>query len=264
MSLPLEPLRVIALRELSRTRSRPLFVTISGAHLYGFASPDSDFDVRGCHLLPVRSLLSLSRPPETTELSGREEDRDIDFVSHDARKFFRLMLNRNGYVLEQVFSPLVVIGGPELEELREIARGCVTRGLHHHYRGFFETQLGLHERESVKKVKTILYLYRVLLTGIHVLRTGSVESNLHVLLDAYPGVAGVRDLVGAKTRELATLPGSEIDHHRKGIEGLRAGLDEALERSTLPELPTRKADLEAFLIRSRARELESDGIPHSL
>ena len=26
---------------------RPLFVTISGAHLYGFPSPDSDVDLRG-------------------------------------------------------------------------------------------------------------------------------------------------------------------------------------------------------------------------
>ena len=26
-----------------------LFATISGAHLYGFPSPDSDFDLRGAH-----------------------------------------------------------------------------------------------------------------------------------------------------------------------------------------------------------------------
>ncbi len=28
-----------------------LFATISGAHLYGFPSPDSDFDLRGAHVL---------------------------------------------------------------------------------------------------------------------------------------------------------------------------------------------------------------------
>ena len=32
-----------------------LFATISGAHLYGFASPDSDWDVRGCMVLPARA-----------------------------------------------------------------------------------------------------------------------------------------------------------------------------------------------------------------
>ena len=30
-----------------------LFATISGAHLYGFPSPDSDFDLRGVHILPL-------------------------------------------------------------------------------------------------------------------------------------------------------------------------------------------------------------------
>ena len=35
----------------------PLFVTVSGAHLYGFASPDSDFDLRGAFVLPLTSVL---------------------------------------------------------------------------------------------------------------------------------------------------------------------------------------------------------------
>ena len=35
-----------------------VFATISGAHLYGFPSPDSDYDLRGVHLLP-RWLLTV-------------------------------------------------------------------------------------------------------------------------------------------------------------------------------------------------------------
>ena len=30
-----------------------LLVTISGAHLYGFPSADSDYDLRGIHVLPA-------------------------------------------------------------------------------------------------------------------------------------------------------------------------------------------------------------------
>src|ERR1043165_189330 len=30
-----------------------LFATISGAHLYGFSSPDSDYDLRGAYVLPL-------------------------------------------------------------------------------------------------------------------------------------------------------------------------------------------------------------------
>ena len=34
-----------------------LFATISGAHLYGFPSPDSDYDLRGAHVLPLQGPL---------------------------------------------------------------------------------------------------------------------------------------------------------------------------------------------------------------
>jgi predicted nucleotidyltransferase len=40
-----------ALRQLvERQQYHPLFVAVSGAHLYGFPSPDSDVDLRGAHL----------------------------------------------------------------------------------------------------------------------------------------------------------------------------------------------------------------------
>ncbi len=41
-------LDMVALRQLVEGQQyRPLFVTVSGAHLYGFPSPDSDVDLRG-------------------------------------------------------------------------------------------------------------------------------------------------------------------------------------------------------------------------
>ena len=42
-----------------------LFATISGAHLYGFPSPDSDFDLRGAHILPVEAVVGLEVKDET-------------------------------------------------------------------------------------------------------------------------------------------------------------------------------------------------------
>ena len=40
-----------------------LFATISGAHLYGFPSPDSDFDLRGVHVLPLKDVVGLQTGP---------------------------------------------------------------------------------------------------------------------------------------------------------------------------------------------------------
>ncbi len=69
-----------------------LFTTISGAHLYGFPSPDSDYDLRGVHLLPLEKVVGMKVGPETVEKSGVYDGLEIDLVTHDARKFFGLML----------------------------------------------------------------------------------------------------------------------------------------------------------------------------
>src|SRR5438034_10231138 len=94
-----------------------LFATISGAHLYGFPSPDSDFDLRGAHVLPLEEVVGLDVRDETVEDSRVIEGLEMDIVSHDVRKFFGLLLKKNGDVLEQLLSPLSVHTPPQHEEV---------------------------------------------------------------------------------------------------------------------------------------------------
>ncbi len=54
----------------------------------------------------------------------------------------------------------------------EIAAQCITRHHAHHYLGFAETQWKLFQKENPPRVKPLLYVYRVLLTGIHLMQTG--------------------------------------------------------------------------------------------
>src|SRR5436190_19042999 len=96
------------LRQVEQHPYPLLFATISGAHLYGFPSPDSDYDLRGVHLLPLREVVGLDAGPDTIEVSRQEDGLDLDLVTHDAKKFFGLLLKKNGYVLEQLYSPLTV------------------------------------------------------------------------------------------------------------------------------------------------------------
>src|SRR5688572_22495483 len=58
------------LRQLDAQPYPLLFATISGAHLYGFPSPDSDYDLRGAHVLPLEEVVGLDAGLETIELSG--------------------------------------------------------------------------------------------------------------------------------------------------------------------------------------------------
>src|SRR5690348_9433890 len=120
-----------------------LFATISGAHLYGFPSEDSDFDLRGVHILPAGEAVGLLPRRDTIEFAGLRGGLDMDLVTHDISKFFTMLLKRNGYVLEQLFSPLIVQTSPEHDELKAIAEGCVTRHHSHHYLGFAATQRNL-------------------------------------------------------------------------------------------------------------------------
>ncbi|REK15722.1 MAG: nucleotidyltransferase domain-containing protein [Planctomycetota bacterium] len=233
-----------------------LFATVSGAHLYGFPSPDSDFDLRGIHVLPLREVVGLKTGDETVEKSGIHDGLEIDLVTHDVRKFFGLMLKKNGYVLEQVFSPLVVSTTPEHAELVEIARQCVTRHHAHHYLGFAETQWKLFQKESPPRVKPLLYVYRVLLTGIHLMRTGTVEANL-LRLNEDARLPYIDDLVARKLSgpEKGTLGESDLEFHRQEFERLRGMLEEAYQNSALPETSNAGPALHDLLLRVRLQGL---------
>jgi predicted nucleotidyltransferase len=227
-----------------------LFATVSGAHLYGFPSADSDVDLRGCHRLPLERLVGLRPPVETVEVKRVLAGTEVELVSHEAGKYLRLLSRHNGYVLEQVFSPLVVHGQEFLDALRPLARRCITRRCYHHYRGFLNTQLRLLEREPVKKAKTLLYAYRVVVTGVHLLRTGEVQANL-VELNRHFGLPFLEELIRRKqAREQGELTELDWGAHRKELARWEARLDEAFASSPLPEAPNWD-DLNDFLLRLR-------------
>ena len=227
-----------------------LFATLSGAHLYGFPSPDSDFDLRGIHLLPLREVVGLDMHHETVEKSGVHDGMEIDLVTHDVKKFFGLMLKKNGYVLEQVLSPLVIYRTPEYDELRALAHECVTKHHAHHYLGFVATQWKLFQKEDPPRVKPLCYVYRVLLTGIHLMRTGEVEANLLRLNEAAK-LPYIDDLVARKTTgaEKGTLDEADMAFHEREYRRLLAELEQAYAESRLPEPPRATAALNELLVR---------------
>lgn len=230
-----------------------LFATVSGAHLYGFPSRDSDVDLRGVHVLPAAEVVGLRTGPETLDRTWFENEAEVDLVTHDLAKFIRLMLRRNGYVLEQVLSPLVVVSGPEHEELVALAPACLTKWHSHHYRGFARTQWDLFLRTG--ELKPLLYTFRVLLTGINLLRTGEVEADLRRLREKVPEAPTyLAELIAAKTEaEHAPQAGPGQDVLEREVAALQAALDSAEERSDLPDRPTAEPELHEFLVRMRLR-----------
>ena len=244
------------LRRVAASQQYPLlFATISGAHLYGFPSPDSDYDVRGVHIIPAREVLGLHKRRETLELSDDRSGPLVDLVTHDAEKFFRLLLRRNGYVLEQLTSPLVVQTTPEHAELRSLVPGLITRHHAHHYHGFARSQWSLFQKERPRRVKPLLYVYRVLLTGLHLMRTGHVEANV-LVLNEDARLPCIASLVQAKqSGERATLDESDIDSHEREFARLLADLESASVATSLPDAPTAGPALSDLLVRLRLASL---------
>ncbi|MGW8380334.1 nucleotidyltransferase domain-containing protein [Streptomyces sp. ODS28] len=242
------------LDEVQGPGEHPLvFATVSGAHLYGFPSRDSDVDLRGAHLLPTADLVGLREPEETRTRMWERNGEELDLVTHDLRKFVRLMLKRNGYVLEQLLSPLVAHSSPVHAELAALAPGVLTRHHAHHYLGFSGTQWRLHENSG--ELKPLLYAYRALLTGIHLMRGGEVCAHLPTLAEAVPEApARLPELIAAKAEAEHGAAAGLVDGEtaRAEVAALRAVLEEARLTTSLPEQGGGHEELHDLLVRVRS------------
>lgn len=214
-----------------------VFCTVSGAHLYGFASVDSDLDLRASHILPAEEVVGLRTGPATLQRTGLRDGVELDVVSHDLLKFAKLLTSRNGYVLEQVLSPLVVVTSDLHAALLALVPGLITRNHAYHYLGFSHSQEKLYTKSG--ELKPALYTLRVLLTGIHLMRTGQLEADLGALAGAPPYVP---DLIAAKrSAEHGPFPAGVAARLAEDIPRLRAELETAKDESKLPDHPSEQS-----------------------
>lgn len=236
---------------LAQQPFQPLFTTLSGAHLYGFESPDSDVDLRGAFVLPLQSVIGLHEPKETVSKTFDEHGLEIDLVCHDILKFCRLLHKNSGEVLEQLYSDLVVWPSPRLSELQDLFQPHVGKEFYFHYRGFLINQRRLVEKPEAT-VKECLYGYRVALTGIHLLKSGRLEANLPNLLEIYPQDE-VAELIAEKqlSREHAPLSAGRKQRHLERLEQLQAELEAAHQASPLPPSGGAFEELNEYIVRVR-------------
>jgi predicted nucleotidyltransferase len=197
----------------SGTRRQPRFYAVTGSHVYGFASADSDVDVRGLHVVPPAEYASLGEP--TPEISvnmdgvtdGFEAYADCDLRSYELKRFGELLVDANFNVVELVLAaPVVMNGLPlELDALRAIVREHLPMNVPHAYLGLAKSNYYKHldadkETGYDPRPKQFLYVYRALMAAAYVLEHEAVEPNVHALADAIPAgdPALVDDFVALK------------------------------------------------------------------
>lgn len=230
-----------------------LVVYLSGAHAYGFPSPDSDFDLKCVHVAPTADLVGLTPRPGGAERIEVIDGVEIDYGSNEVGAVLRGALRGNGNYLERLLGDLVITQDPALTELRPLVRAALSRLTFHHYVGFARSQLRAAQSMQPPPAKKVLYVLRTATTGTHLLRTGEMVTDLTRLLEE-SNLGAARELIDAKRAgERVPLTEETWARWRPELDRVFGTLADAHEHSPLPPEPTDDAvaAVEAWLVALR-------------
>ena len=133
----------------------------SGSRSWGFASPDSDYDVRFIYLRERDAYLNLSPPRDVIEW---QLDDVYDISGWDVQKLLRLLYKSNPTVFEWNASPLIYRTAPDWQRISDVIPSYfrVKSGLHHYLSMAVGNRKAYLQGETVK-LKKYFYVLRPLL-----------------------------------------------------------------------------------------------------
>ena len=120
------------LREIEETENvRILLAVESGSRAWGFASPDSDYDVRFIYVRPKNDYLRLETIRDVIELPI---DDVLDINGWDLQKTLRLLYKSNPTLFEWFSSPIVYAQTEFADKFRKIMNEYFStkRGIYHY------------------------------------------------------------------------------------------------------------------------------------
>lgn len=213
-----------------------LVVYLSGAHAYGFPSPDSDLDLKCVHVAPTSQLVGLGQPNDPPGRIDFVDGVELDYSSNELSGVLRGALKGNGNYLERLLGDLVLAADQAmLDGAREVIRPTLSRRVAKHYVGFAVSQLRAYDDRST--AKRALYVFRTAATGRHLLETGQLETDLTRLRHLAP--TELDELLAIKkSGEQAALPAELASAWRERLVRAIAGVDQAVASSTLPPEPS--------------------------
>jgi uncharacterized protein len=143
---------------------RILLAIESGSRAWGFASPNSDFDVRFIYARSSDWYLAVDLEDRRDVIEYAITD-DIDLNGWDVRKALRLLLRSNPAFVEWIQSPIqYIVAGSFLERVNKILPDVYTlRNGMHHYRSMAKTNYRGYLRSEQVPLKKYFYVLRPLL-----------------------------------------------------------------------------------------------------
>lgn len=151
---------------------RILYAVESGSRAWGFASPDSDYDVRYVYVRRTEDYLRIDPIRDTIE--GPLDDV-LDFAGWDLKKTLELLRKTNPSLMEWVQSPIVYRTSPQWDHLaRHISAYFSPLANLTHYLSMAQGNWQKHMRNKQIKLKGYLYVLRPLLCCLWLERYGTV------------------------------------------------------------------------------------------
>lgn len=231
-----------------------LVVYLSGAHAYGFPSPDSDYDVKCVHVAPTGDLVGLVPRDRVADEILVEDGVEIDYGSNEIGGVLRGVLQGNGNYLERLLGELVLAeDAAAMATLRPLVRAAISRRVFRHYAGFARSQLEAARAAAPPPAKKVLYVLRTTLTGAELLRTGAVVTDLGRLATPW-GFAPAHELIAIKRAgERTELDEASWRRWRDELDRALDTLAAARRASPLPGDPPEEviASLDAWLVELR-------------
>jgi len=164
---------------------RHLVIYLSGAHAYGFPSPDSDLDLKCIHIAPTADLVGLVPVDDPPDLIQIIDGVELDYGSNELAAVLRGAIKGNGNFLERILGELALGGDLALlAEAREVVRPLLSRRAGRHYGGFAASQLRLFDDKP--SAKRALYVLRTTATGRHLLAHGEIVTDVARLGELVP------------------------------------------------------------------------------
>ncbi|PRQ08056.1 nucleotidyltransferase domain-containing protein [Enhygromyxa salina] len=233
---------------------RLLLCGVTGSHHYGFSSADSDIDLKGIHQAPTEQILSLFPGRDNHDALEDFEGVECDLTTNELSQALRLLIKGNGNLHERLATPFQLVESQLVAELQDLGLRARSRASHGHYRGYLHGMRREHLKQDPPRAKSLLYTFRVALTGIHLLETGELVAHLPSLAPEY-GFAEVLELAEVKIAGAEKEPAPEplATELRARWPELEERLDAARDRSPLPEQATNVDEIEAWLV-ARRRE----------
>lgn len=174
------------LKNLEKEKNIEILMAIeSGSRSWGFASPDSDYDIRFIYKHPIDWYLSPWEKRDTIEFMTED---DLDGSGWDLKKVFHLLNKSNVPNLEHLYSHIFYVKNDKfLELMKPLAEQSFSPiAVVFHYLSMSKKYLEACNKEEVK-LKDYLYCLRTTLASKWVVEKGSFPPvNFHKMLDLLP------------------------------------------------------------------------------